>query len=274
MLTGVKGIIFDIDGVLEFQGKVYPRAIEFVNMLREKGMILRFLTNSTLKSRKSCAEKLNKKGFQVSKEEIITASFATAAYLKELNPRSCWVMQEGDGFDEFRGFCQDTKNPEYIIIGDNRSKFDFDHLNHVLRLLLNGAKLIGMQEELTDTSLGEVELNVGSWTGMLERAARIKATYIGKPSSYVFKLALKTMELEKSEVIILGDRVSTDIKGANNFGIKSVLIKTGEFDERDIEGNIKPDYVFNSIGELMAKVEMEDKKKDLLNFCRICIKEE
>jgi len=89
MLTGVKGIIFDIDGVLEFQGKVYPRAIEFVNMLREKGMILRFLTNSTLKSRKSCAEKLNKKGFQVSKEEIITTSFATAAYLKELNPRSC-----------------------------------------------------------------------------------------------------------------------------------------------------------------------------------------
>ena len=81
------------------------------------------------------------------------------------------------------------------------------------------------------------------------------------------------MELEKSEVIIVGDRVSTDIKGANNFGIKSILIKIGEFDELDLDGNIKPDYIFNLIGELMTKVEMGSKKKDFLNFCRIYTKE-
>jgi ribonucleotide monophosphatase NagD (HAD superfamily) len=47
-MKGVKGVIFDVDGVLKFRGQVYPGAIQVVNHLREKGLILRFLTNSTL----------------------------------------------------------------------------------------------------------------------------------------------------------------------------------------------------------------------------------
>jgi len=43
MKENIKGIIFDVDGVLEFQGKIYPGAIETINKLREKGTILRFL---------------------------------------------------------------------------------------------------------------------------------------------------------------------------------------------------------------------------------------
>ena len=77
-MDGIKGIIFDIDGVLEYQGKVYPGAVDVVNSLRERGMILRFLTNSTLKSRPSCAAKLRKAGFGASDEEVFTASYATA----------------------------------------------------------------------------------------------------------------------------------------------------------------------------------------------------
>jgi len=88
----IRGIIFDIDGVLEFQGKVCPGAIETVDVLRDKGIVLRFLTNSTLKSRESCAERLRKAGFRIFREEVITASYATAVYLEELDPRSCWIM--------------------------------------------------------------------------------------------------------------------------------------------------------------------------------------
>ncbi len=87
-----KGVLFDIDGVLEFQGKAYPGAVELLEVLRNKGINIRILTNSTLKSRKTCAAKLHHLGFQVPEEEIITASWATARYLEELNPKSCWVM--------------------------------------------------------------------------------------------------------------------------------------------------------------------------------------
>ncbi len=251
----IKGIIFDIDGVLEFQGKVYPGAVETVDVLRERGIQLRFLTNSTLKSRESCAARLKKAGFQISPEEVITASYATAVYLKELNPRSCWVMLEREGLDEFRNLVQDTEDPEYIVVGDNRSKFDFEHLNQALRLLLKGKRLIGMQSELLDTSMGEMELNVGSWVGMLERASGVQATYIGKPNPFVFELTLRSMDLDKSQVVMVGDRVQTDVKGAKNNGICSVLLRSGEFRESDLDGSLQPDFIFDSIRDIFSLFE-------------------
>jgi HAD superfamily hydrolase (TIGR01458 family) len=255
MLGEIRGVIFDVDGVLVYQGQVYPGAVETIDVLRDRGIVLRFLTNSTLKSRRSCAEGLREKGFQIFDEEVITASYATAEYLRGLNPRSVWVMLEREGLEEFKDFRQDLENPEYVVVGDNRSHFDFDYLNRAFRLLLQGAKLIGMQSELTDSSLGEPELNVGSWVGMLERAAGVAAVYVGKPGPYVFELAMATMGLDKSEVVMVGDRVSTDVKGAHDYGIRSALLKTGEFDERELDGSVEPDYWLESITDLLAAGE-------------------
>lgn len=252
MSKGIKGVIFDIDGVLEFQGKSYASASETVNELRDRGYILRFLTNSTLKSRKTCTEKLKRINIEVSEEEVITASYATAQYLNALNPDSCWIMQAGDGLDEFSHFISDDISPEYVIIGDYRSKFNFDSLNKALRFLINGSKLIGMMSELIDTSGRETELDAGSWVQMLERASGVNAVYIGKQYSYVFNLTLEGMKLEKSEVIMVGDQVITDIIGAINFGIKSILLKTGEFKKEDLNDQIKPDYIFNSLNEILT----------------------
>jgi HAD superfamily hydrolase (TIGR01458 family) len=250
-LEGTKGVILDIDGVLELQGKVYPGATETVDALRERGMSLRFLTNSTMKSRRSCAEKLQGAGFRVSDNEIITASYASARYLAERRARSCWVLVDGEGLDEFEEFVHDPEDPEYIIIGDNRSGFDFERLSKALRLLLRGAKLVVMQPELVDMSMGRVELNVGSWGGMLERAAGVKAVYLGKPGGYVFELTLGTMNLGKDQVVMVGDQPATDIRGANSFGIRSVLVRTGEFNKKDLE-SAKPDCTVASIQELLT----------------------
>lgn len=159
-------------------------------------------------------------------------------------------MLEGKGRDEFKEFAEDRENPEYVVIGDNRSCFDFHHLNHALRALRNGARLIGMQSELVDTSMGEVELNVGSWVGMLERASSVSATYIGKPNPYAFELCLGTMKLKAQEVIMIGDRVSTDITGASELGLLSVLVKTGEFSPTDLNAEIHPNYVIDCIRDL------------------------
>jgi len=109
-----------------------------------------------------------------------------------------------------------------------------------------------MNSELTDLSLGQIELSVGSWVQMLEKASGVKAIYIGKPNPYAFELTLKSMNLNKTEVIMVGDQVSTDIKGAINFGIKSILLKTGEFEEKDLMLGYKPDYIFDSIEEILS----------------------
>jgi HAD superfamily hydrolase (TIGR01458 family) len=224
--------------------------VELINFLRQKGIVVRILTNSTLKSRKYCAEQLNQMGFHVLEEEVITASYATAKYLETLSPRSCWIMLKRTGLEEFRLFCHDVENPEYIVLGDYREGFNFHNMNKALKLLQRGAKLIVMISQIVDNSMGEVELTVGAYGKMLENAADVKATYIGKPNKLIFEMALKTMDVERNEVLMVGDRVSSDIRGAKNAGIKSVLVKTGEFKESDLAGDVQPDYIIDSINEI------------------------
>ena len=132
MVRKFNGAMFDIDGVLEFQGKAYPGAIELLDLLRKKGITIRILSNSTLKSRKVCTERLNRQGFRIIEEEVITASWATARYLRTLNPKSCWVMLKGEGLDEFKEFNMDEKAPEYIVLGDYREEFKFENMNKAL----------------------------------------------------------------------------------------------------------------------------------------------
>jgi HAD superfamily hydrolase (TIGR01458 family) len=250
MTDDFKGVLFDVDGVLEFKGCVYPGAIELVHALRQKGVIIRILTNSTLKSRKSCAEKLNQMGFEISEQEVVTASYATAKYLKSLNPKSCWVMLKREGLAEFKHFVHDDQNPEYIVLGDYREDFRFEMMNKALKLLLSGSKLIVMITEKVDRSMGDVELTVGAYGKMLEDAAGIHATWIGKPNKYVFDVALETMGIQEHQVLMVGDRITSDVLGAKTAGIKSVLIKSGEFQESDLSGDVQPDYVVESIKEV------------------------
>ena len=244
------GVLFDIDGVLEFQGKAYPGAVELLEFLRNKQIAFRIISNSTLKSRQVCTEKLNRRGFGVSREEVITASWATARYLKTLKPRSCWVMLKGQGLDEFKEFQMDDESPEYIVLGDYREEFKFENMNKALKLLLQGTRLIVMIPEKVDHSLGRVELTVGAYGRMLEDAAGIKATYIGKPSRYMFDIALDSIGIDRSEVLMVGDRVSTDIAGARQAGIPSVLVKTGEFKPEDLESDIQPDFMVDAVGDI------------------------
>ena len=245
-----KGVMFDIDGVLEFQGKAYPGAVELLEFLRKKRITIRILSNSTLKSRKVCTEKLNRHGFRVTEEEVITASWATARYLRTLKPKSCWVMLKGKGIEEFKEFNMDDEAPEYIVLGDYREEFNFENMNKALKLLLQGTKLIVMIPEKVDHSLGGVELTVGAYGKMLEDAAGIKATYIGKPSTYMFDIALDSMVIDRSRVLMVGDRVSTDIIGARQAGIPSVLVKTGEFKPDDLTGDIQPDLIVDAVGDI------------------------
>jgi HAD superfamily hydrolase (TIGR01458 family) len=245
-----RAVIFDVSGVLEFQGIVYPGAVELLKSLRQKKVAIRILTNSTLSSRQDCAAKLNRMGFDINEEEVVTASYATAAFLRKIRPKSCWVMLTGKGLEEFADLPLDPETPEYIVVGDYRDGFNFKNMNKALKLLLNKSKLIVMIPEKVDHGLGEVELTVGAYGRMLEDAAQIPAIYIGKPYSGIYEMTLETLGIPKSEVLMIGDRIEIDILGANLCGIQSVLVKTGEFRISDLRGNIQPTYIIDSIVDL------------------------
>ena len=139
-----------------------------------------------------------------------------------------------------------------VILISELFKFNFPNLNRALQILNKGAKLIVMITESVDSSLGEMELTVGAYGKMLEDASGIKATYIGKPNSYIFDITLDTLgNIDRDKILMVGDKIGTDILGAKKAGLKAALVKTGEFRESDLEYPMAvPDYVLASVSDV------------------------
>ena len=103
MLSHVRGLIFDIDGVLHVAMRPIPRAPEFFRALRDRGMPYRMLTNSTVSTRATLATRLGAMGFDIPEDLILTASRATSEYVAENFPgQACFLLATGDTADEFR----------------------------------------------------------------------------------------------------------------------------------------------------------------------------
>ncbi len=74
---------------------------------------------------------------------------------------------------------------------------------------------------------------------------------MGKPESWVFKICMERMNLGPEEVASLGDRLNTDVAGAQQLGLKTILVMSGVCTHAELEASsIKPTWVFRGIDEM------------------------
>ena len=246
-----KGLLLDVYGVLEYKAEPCPGAIEFIAELNRRGVPYRLLTNSTLQSRQSMAEKLQKYGFEVKPEQVVTASSASAGYLRSVGAKSCRIIIDGKGTDEFAGLTIDEENPEYLVLGDARDGFNFKNINIMYRQLLAGAKLLVMIPNITSKEKDGPEITVGGYGKMLELAIKQPAVWIGKPSRTMFDVAMQDMGLKNTDVLMVGDNVAIDVDGAKGANVASGLMLTGEFSDKRPGPDDNPDYVFENILDIL-----------------------
>ena len=74
---------------------------------------------------------------------------------------------------------------------------------------------------------------------------------VGKPSAAYFGAAVEALDAEPALTWMVGDDIDADIAGAQNFGLKTVLVRTGKFRPDTVErGNVRPDGIVSSIAHL------------------------
>ncbi len=244
----IKGVCFDIGGVLYIGDEVINGAIEVINRLKDRYKI-RFLTNTTRKKPKDLYNKLKEMGFNIDENMLFTALSATKDYIKEQNATAYTIVA-----DEVKDYFLDIEspNPSFVVVADAYTNFNYHNLNIGFRKLTNGAKLIAAaKNRYFKDSDGELSMDAGGFVEALEYAANTKATIIGKPNKEFFLLACKSMNLNPNEVLMVGDDIETDIKGAKEAGLKSALVKSGKFREDDLKKDIKPDFILDSIKDLL-----------------------
>jgi HAD superfamily hydrolase (TIGR01458 family) len=247
----IKGLLFDLDGVLYVGNTPVAGAIEAVKTLQNSGLVCRFITNTSTLSLQSLQNKINALGFEIPKKEIISAPQATLNFLKTQHNPTCRFLLADDVKKDFAAFKQSDTEAEYIVVGDIGNAWTYQMLNEVFACLMRGAKLIAIHKNRFWQTEHGLQMDIGAFIHGLEYASNTQAMIIGKPAKEFFNIALADMQLGVSQVLMIGDDIDSDIGGAQQAGIKGVLVRTGKYRAAYAEASsIKPDLVLGSIADL------------------------
>ncbi len=255
----VKAVLLDLDGTI-YKGKTaIPGANETMEKLRSSGIKLFFVTNAATRSRVGVAEKLAGMGIRAEEEEMYCTTYATARYITKNHPgKTVFCIGEQGMKDEFgkHGITVvEDDSAGIVVVGLDRT-IDYKKLSIGYRAIGKGAEFIGTNGDVVYPVEDGFLPGAGALVAAVESCTGKKPFIIGKPESYFAELINEEKKLDKSEMIIVGDRLDTDIRFGNNTGIKSVLVLTGVTKREDIEkSKDKPDYVIESINELPSILE-------------------
>lgn len=249
--TSAKGVLFDLDGVLYIGSHAIEGAIESVNKIRAQDITCRFITNTSTLSLLSLQKKINALGFSLPSEEIISAPQAALRYLQHQPDPVCRLLLAEDVKKDFAHIRQSDTAADYIVIGDIGDAWSYRLLNEVFNCLMNGAKLIAIHKNRCWQTEQGLRMDIGGFVHALEYASGVKAMIIGKPSADFFQIAIDDMQLKPAEVIMIGDDIDADVGGAQQAGLKGILVRTGKYRQPYVAASsIKPDMIIDSIKDL------------------------
>jgi len=250
-IDNLAGIIIDMDGVLWHGDKPMEGLVDFFSTLRFLSLPFVLATNNASLTQQQYVDKLNKMGVSISIDEILTSSMATARYLSQklpLDKRKAFVIgEEGlrlplleHGFtltDNYQVNQADKgivdQGADIVVSGLDR-QLTWDKLATATLNINAGAAFYATNSDTTlPTELGDVMGN-GGVIAALEAVTGVKATSIGKPEPILYQQALEKLGTCPDNTIAIGDRLNTDILGAVNAGLRSILVLTGISSEEDI----------------------------------------
>lgn len=253
----VKGILFDLDGVLYIGDQVVEGAQDVLLELKRHGIPYRFITNTSTKTAASVADKLKTMGFSIECDEIFSAVSATHSFLSARGASSVHLLVQEAVRSEFSEFDQSNPNPDYVVVGDIGAAWDYALLNKVFNEIMNGAELIAMHMNKFWRTEQGLQMDIGAFVAGLEFVTAKQATVIGKPSQDFFRLATASLGLDPVEVLIVGDDIENDIGGGKASGLRAVLVKTGKYREEVTEkSEVVPDGIIDSVAELGGFLEL------------------
>lgn len=249
-------MLLDLDGVLYVEDEPLPGAVEAVAWLAREGVPLLFLTNTTSRPRARIADKLVAMGIDATPGQVLTPVIAAVGWLRRERPgRPALFVPEATAaeFDDLDPLPPGaTDGAGAVVVGDLGEGWDYASMNRALRLLTADPppRLVALGMTRFWRAEDGLRLDAGAFVRAFEYAAGTTAVVTGKPDPQFFEAALDALDLPAAEVVMVGDDVRTDVEGAQRAGIGGILVRTGKFTPADLEGDVRPDAVLDSVAEL------------------------
>jgi HAD superfamily hydrolase (TIGR01458 family) len=254
-MLSVRALLLDLDGVLYVEDEPVPGARAAVEQLRDTGLGLRFVTNTTAHSRGRTLDKLRSLGFAVDEAELITPAALAVRHCRARRHNRVALIMNDEVKRDFEEL-QETDGPcDAVIMGDIGDAFGYDVLNRAFRRVMEGAELIALQKNRYWMRADGLSLDAGAFVATVEYATGREAYVVGKPAPEFFGEVLRDLSVRADEAAMVGDDIESDIGGALGAGLGAVLVRTGKFrpDALDSSG-IEPTATVDTIADVPALV--------------------
>ena len=252
-----EGFICDMDGVVYHGNELLPPAKKFVEWLERENKKFLFLTNSSERSPLELRQKLCRMGLDVDQSHFYTSALATAEFIKNQHPgASVFCIGEAGLHNALyqAGISMNDVNPDYVVVGETQN-YSYQNISKAVRLVMNGAKLIGTNPDVTGPAEGGTIIPAcRAMISPIELATGRSAYFLGKPNPLMMRTGLKLLGCHSADAAIIGDRMDTDIIAGIQSAVDTVLVLTGVSSVQTVdEFPYRPTYILGAVGDILEE---------------------
>lgn len=249
------GYVLDLDGTVYLGSEPLPGAVEAIAALHALGSRVVFLSNNPLERSTTYAARLRAMGVAVDDGDVVTSIDALIGYLRQRPPVRILAIAEELVQDELRTagheLTDDPRGADAVVVSWDRT-FTYEKLQRAFTAVRNGARLIATNADPYCPTPDGGMPDCGALLAAIEVSTGIAAeVVVGKPSAHIARVALERLGLPAGEVVMVGDRLLTDLALARSAGMVGALVLTGATRLDDLAGAPEPDLVIEGLDQLV-----------------------
>jgi len=256
----IKALILDMDGVVWRADTPIGDLAEIFGRVEARGIKYVFATNNGTKTPEQYVARLAGFGVQVKPAQVVTSALGVAYMLAQQYPKNTKVFMIGEeGIRialEEKGFeilsVKDAPAAEVVVMGIDRG-ITFDKMCEATLLVRRGIPFYATNPDRTfPVPRGEVP-GAGAWISVITTATDVEPIVAGKPFPYMMELSLEILGTRKTETLVVGDRLETDIAAGQAVGCPTALVLSGvsTLEQSDL-WRPKPDIIAADLATLVG----------------------
>jgi 4-nitrophenyl phosphatase len=256
--TKILGLIFDMDGVIWRNHQPIGDLDAIFKTIAQKKLRYCFATNNSSQTVSSYVSLLKDFNIPVSGDQIFTSAKATAELLASNYPEKGDLFVVGmSGLEQTLtdfGFTISGNNPVAVVAGID-FEISYEKLKTAALLIRSGAPFYGTNPDKTFPTPEGLVPGAGSLLAALEAASGVPPKIVGKPLPTMFLQAIKFMDLPADQILVVGDRMETDIAGGQAAGCKTAVVLSGVSTLAEAQSwKPSPDIIAADLAELAERL--------------------